>query len=94
MVRVYKKRDPTNDCTLKLDTAFGINSHPISNQLQIVGEKYVIFMVGTILVIQNFTDKVEKFYSYPNRFKNVTALFGVSKEQKFKERVKKGIKVD
>jgi hypothetical protein len=42
---------------LKLDTAFGINSNPICNQLQVVGEKYVIFMIGSILVIKDLIEK-------------------------------------
>jgi hypothetical protein len=73
---------------IQLDTAFGINSTPIFNQLQIVGEKYVVFMVGSIVVIKDLSDKSEYFYSYPNHFNNVTAINAVSKEQKFKEKGK------
>jgi hypothetical protein len=46
-------------------------------------------MVGNIVVVRDVHDKSETFYSYPNRFNNVTAIFGVSKEQKFKEKSKK-----
>jgi len=53
-----------------------------------VGEKYVVFMVGSIVVVKDLSDKSEYFYSYPNHFNNVTALYAVSKEQKFKEKVK------
>lgn len=64
---------------VKFDTSFGINSTPISNQLQMVGEKYVTFMVGSIVVVKDLTDKSEYFYSYPNHFNNVTAIYAVSK---------------
>ena len=74
---------------INLDTAFGINSTPIFNQLQMVGEKYVVFMVGSIAVVKDLSDKTEYFYSHPNHFNNVTAIYGVSKEQKFKEKCKK-----
>jgi hypothetical protein len=53
-----------------------------------VGDKYVIFMIGNIVVVRDLLDKIEKFYSFPNRFSNVTAIVGVSKEQKFKEKTK------
>jgi hypothetical protein len=49
----FKKVDLEKDYSIKLDTAFGINSNPICNQLQIVGEKYVVFMVGNILVVRD-----------------------------------------
>ena len=45
-------------------------------------------MIGNIVVVRDLLDKNEKFYSFPNRFSNVTALIGVSKEQKFKEKAK------
>ena len=54
-----------------------------------VGEKYVVFMVGSIAVVKDLSDKSEYFYSYPNHFNNVTAISGVSKEQKFKEKAKR-----
>lgn len=53
-----------------------------------VGEKYVVFMVGSIVVVKDLSDKSEYFYSYPNHFNNVTAIYGVSKEQKWKEKGK------
>lgn len=62
-----------------MDTAFGINSNPICNQLQMVGEKYVVFMVGNIMVVRDVIEKREYFYSYTHRFNNVTAIFAVSK---------------
>ena len=80
--KIFKKGEIINGCMLNLDTAFGINSNPICNQLQIVGDKYVVFMVGSIIVVRDLSDKTETFYSYPNRFSNVTALYAVSKEQK------------
>lgn len=92
MKRYYKKNELSSSFKLTLDTAFGINSTPIHNQLQIVGEKYVVFMVGSIVVVKDLSDKSEHFYSYPNHFNNVTAIFAVSKEQKFKEKMKKGEK--
>lgn len=46
-------------------------------------------MVGSIVVFKDLSNKSEHFFSYPNRFSNVTALYGVSKEQKFKEKSKK-----
>lgn len=55
--KYYKKSDLTNTFKLTLDTAFGINSTPIQNQLQIVGEKYVVFMVGSIVVVKDLSDK-------------------------------------
>lgn len=73
---------------LTLDTAFGISSTPIHNQLQIVGDKYVVFMVGSIVVVKDLADKTEHFHSCHGHFINVTALFGVSKEAKFKEKGK------
>ncbi len=85
----FKKNQALSESLIKLDTAFGINSNPICNQLQIVGEKYVVFMVGSIIVVRDFAQKSQNFYSYPNRFNNVTALYVVSKEQKFKEKMKK-----
>lgn len=54
-----------------------------------IGEKYVTFMVGSIVVVKDLSDKSEYFYSYPNHFNNVTAIYAVSKEQKFKEKAKK-----
>ena len=86
--RGFKKNDVSSLFKIKLDTAFGINSSPISNQLQLVGDKYVVFMVGTIVVVKDLSDKSEHFYSYPNHFNNVTAIYAVSKEQKFKEKSK------
>ena len=80
----FRKGDINSAFSIKLDTAFGINSNPISNQLQIVGDKYVVFMVGSIVVIKDLSDKSEYFYSHPNHLNNVTAIFAVSKEQKFK----------
>jgi hypothetical protein len=53
-----------------------------------VGEKYVVFMVGSIVVVKDLSDKSEYFYSYPSHFNNVTAICAVSKEQKFKEKGK------
>ncbi len=41
-------------------------------------------MVGSIVVVKDLSDKSEYFYSYPNHFNNVTAIYAVSKEQKFK----------
>ena len=87
--RKIRRANLDKDYSIKLDTAFGINSNPICNQLQIVGEKYVVFMVGNIVVVRDVIEKTEKFYSYPGRFNNVTAIFGVSKELKFKEKSKK-----
>ena len=75
----FKKYNQLESFQLKLDTAFGINSSPICNQLQIVGEKYVIFMIGNTLVIKDLIDKSEQFFSYSGRFANVAALFGISK---------------
>lgn len=49
-------------------------------------------MVGSIAVVKDLSDKTEYFYSYPNHFNNVTAVCGVSKEQKFKEKGKKADK--
>lgn len=46
-------------------------------------------MVGSIVVVKDMSDKCEYFYSYAGRFNNVTALYVVSKEQKFKEKAKK-----
>jgi hypothetical protein len=46
-------------------------------------------MVGNIVVVRDVIEKSETFYSYPNRFNNVTAIYGVSKEQKYKEKSKK-----
>ena len=54
-----------------------------------VGDKYVVFMVGSIVVVKDLSDKSEYFYSHPNYFNNVTAIHAVSKEQKFKEKSKK-----
>ena len=82
--RKARRGNLDKDYSIRLDTAFGINSNRICNQLQIVGEKYVVFMVGSIVVVRDVIDKTEKFYSYPNRFNNVTAIFAVSKELKYK----------
>lgn len=87
-VRAFRKCNLPESFDMKLNTAFGINSNPICNQLQVVGEKYVIFMIGSILVVKDLIEKTEQFYSFANRFNNVTALFGISKEQKYKEKVK------
>lgn len=87
-VRAFKKCSLLESFDMKLNTAFGINSNPICNQLQVVGEKYVIFMIGSILVVKNLIEKTEQFFSFANRFSNVTALFGISKEQKYKEKIK------
>jgi hypothetical protein len=46
-------------------------------------------MVGNIVVVRDVIEKKENFYTYPNRFNNVTALYGISKEQKYKEKSKK-----
>ena len=46
-------------------------------------------MVGSIAVVKDMSDKSEYFYSHPNHFNNVTAIYAVSKEQKFKEKAKK-----
>ena len=46
-------------------------------------------MVGNIVVVRDVIEKSEKFYSYPNRFNNVTAIYGISKEAKYKEKCKK-----
>ena len=86
--RILHKGDLASMFRLSLDTAFGISSTPIHNQLQIVGEKYVVFMVGSIVVVKDLADKTEHFYSYHGHFNNVTALFAVSKEAKFKEKGK------
>lgn len=48
----------------------------------------MIFMIGSIVVVKDLIEKNEQFYSYPNRFNNVTALYGISKEQKYKEKSK------
>lgn len=45
-------------------------------------------MIGSIIVVKDLIEKSEKFYSFPNRFNNVTALYGISKEQKYKEKCK------
>lgn len=45
-------------------------------------------MIGSIVVVKDLIEKNEQFYSYPNRFNNVTALYGISKEQKYKEKSK------
>ena len=74
---------------LSLDTAFGISSTPIHNQLQLVGERYVVFMIGSIVVVKDLADKSEHFHSCNGHFNNVTALFAVSKQAKFKEKAKK-----
>ena len=55
--KLYKKTDLESVVQIKLDTAFGINSNPIFNQLQMVGEKYVVFMVGSIVVVKDLSDK-------------------------------------
>lgn len=55
--RTYHKAGVANGCMVKLDTAFGINSNPICNQLQVVGEKFVAFMVGSIVVVKDLLDK-------------------------------------
>jgi len=55
--RCFKKGDLSSQFRIKLDTAFGINSSPIFNQLQMVGEKYVVFMVGSIVVVKDLSDK-------------------------------------
>jgi len=52
-----KKANLEKDYLIKLDTAFGINSNPICNQLQIIGEKYVAFMVGNILAVRDVIEK-------------------------------------
>lgn len=57
MIKNFKKPNLQNSFELKLDTAFGINSNPICNQLQVVGEKYVIFMIGSIVVVKNLIEK-------------------------------------
>ena len=49
----------------------------------------MLFMVGGIVAVKDFSDNSEYFYSYPNHFHNVTALLGVSKEQHAKEKGKK-----
>lgn len=36
--KMYKNESLVNGCLLHYDTAFGINSNPISNQVQVVGE--------------------------------------------------------
>lgn len=53
----YKRANVLDSFSLKLDTAFGINSFPICNQLQVVGEKYVVFMIGSIIVVKDLLDK-------------------------------------
>ena len=55
--RRVRKTNLDKDYLIKLDTAFGINSNPICNQLQIIGEKYVTFMVGNILVVRDVIEK-------------------------------------
>ena len=45
-------------------------------------------MVGSIVVVKDLTDKTEHFHSCPGHFNNVTAIFAVSKEAKFKEKGK------
>lgn len=55
--RFFHKGDLNSMFRLSLDTAFGISSTPIHNQLQIVGEKYVVFMVGSIVVVKDLADK-------------------------------------
>ena len=55
--RNYKRANVLDSFSLKLDTAFGINSFPICNQLQVVGEKYVVFMIGSIIVVKDLLDK-------------------------------------
>lgn len=53
----YKRTNVLDSFSLKLDTAFGINSFPICNQLQVVGEKYVVYMIGSIIVVKDLLDK-------------------------------------
>jgi hypothetical protein len=45
-------------------------------------------MVGSIVVVKDLADKTEHFHSCAGHFNNVTALFAVSKEAKFKEKGK------
>jgi hypothetical protein len=80
----YSKNNLLTSFKLDLNTAFGINSNPICNQLQVIGEKYVVFMIGSIIVVKDLIERSEQFFSFPNRFSNVTALYGVSKELKAK----------
>ena len=56
-LRNYKRANILDTFSLKLDTAFGINSFPICNQLQVVGEKYVVFMIGSIIVVKDLLEK-------------------------------------
>jgi WD40 repeat protein len=61
---------------LKMDHAFGINSSLIDNQLQIVGEDRVVFMMGNTIVVKDLKDSLEEtFITKEGRFKLVTALF-------------------
>lgn len=46
-------------------------------------------MIGSIVVVKDLADKSEHFHSYHGHFNNVTALFSVSKQAKFKEKAKK-----
>ena len=55
--RYFHRQQPSQNFKLSLDTAFGISSTPIHNQLQIVGEKYVVFMVGSIVVVKDLAEK-------------------------------------
>jgi hypothetical protein len=86
--RIFHRGDLAALFRLSLDTAFGISSTPIHNQLQVVGEKYVVFMVGSIVVVKDLADKTEHFHSCTGHFNNVTALFAVSKEAKLREKGK------
>ena len=46
-------------------------------------------MIGSIVVVKDLADKTEHFHSCNGHFNNVTALFAVSKQAKFKEKAKK-----
>lgn len=53
----YSKNNLLTSFQLELNTAFGINSNPICNQLQVIGEKYVVFMIGSIIVVKDLIEK-------------------------------------
>lgn len=84
--KMFKGETLVNGCQLHYDTAFGINSNPISNQVQVVGEstrcthlEYSVFIIGNIIVVRDLLDKTERFVSKEGRFSNVTALLSVYK---------------
>lgn len=86
--KMFRGDTLVNGCRLHYNTAFGINSNPISNQVQVIGEKtsrgnaeYSVFVIGNIIVVRNLLEKTERFVSKEGRFANVTALLSVHKEK-------------